>query len=76
MLSSYIVPIPLELLATGLRLTVKLEKTNGDKMVVDDYLMVFATVRLFQNSFRSKIEKRLNFASIAAVAICVVGLVY
>lgn len=43
-LGAYIVPIPLILLATGLRLIVKLRKTNGDKIALDDCLMVFATV--------------------------------
>ena len=42
--SSYIAPIPLIVLATGLRLTVKLRKTNGNSFVLDDLLIVFATV--------------------------------
>lgn len=42
--SSYIAPIPLIVLATGLRLIVKLRKTNGNKFVLDDLLIVFATV--------------------------------
>ena len=43
-LGAYIVPIPLILLATGLRIVVKLRKTNGDKIALDDCLIVFATV--------------------------------
>lgn len=43
-LGAYIVPIPLMLLATGLRVIVKLRKTNGDKIALDDCLIVFATV--------------------------------
>ena len=42
--SSYIAPIPLIVLATGLRLIVKLRKTNGNSFVLDDLLIVFATV--------------------------------
>lgn len=54
-LSSYIVPIPLMLLATGLRLYVKLRKTGKDKIAMDDYLIVFATVcniSEFRGAFR------------------------
>ena len=43
-LTAYVVPIPIILLATGLRTVVKLRKANGDKIALDDCLIIFATV--------------------------------
>lgn len=46
--NSYIAPIPLIVLATGLRLVVKLRKTNGNSLVLDDCLIIFASVGFSQ----------------------------
>lgn len=44
LLACYIIPIPLELITTGLRLYIKLRPGSKDRLAFDDYLMVFATV--------------------------------
>jgi hypothetical protein len=41
---AYSIPIPLELLTTGLRIWVKLRGPGNIGLSVDDYLMVWATV--------------------------------
>lgn len=39
-----IIPIPLMVLATGLRLYVKLRRKRGDRIAIDDILITLATV--------------------------------
>lgn len=45
-IACYIVPIPLEILATSLRICAKQRQSHGgrDRFTVDDFIIVFATV--------------------------------
>ena len=60
---AYIAPIPLLVLATSLRLTVKLRKTNGNKITLDDLLIVFATVRALVDDRDTSCYSGLTFPS-------------
>ena len=42
----YTIPIPLEILATSLRLFAKLRQHGRDSLALDDFFIVFATVCL------------------------------
>ena len=77
----YIVPIPLEILATSLRVYARQRQSRAglDKFALDDFFIIFATVRdpTIQKSFSPYGETMANIAlQVCAVGQCCVGLAY
>ena len=64
--ASYIVPIPLEILATGLRIYARQRQGKGqgrpgrDRFAVDDFLILFATVGGRSASVSFGLPRRLD----------------
>lgn len=64
--ASYIVPIPLEILATGLRIYARQRQGKGqgragrDRFAVDDFLILFATVGGLSTSLSFRLPLRLD----------------